>query len=290
MRSPPHHPGRVLLVLLALLVVMATAAVETMLHREETRAHGALRGAVSDFDEAARQAVLASRLAPLDAGARAESERALDLALIARARRPLRLAALASAFVLGFLGLTARARRHREARRRAWVEDIESTVVLGIDGREAALPEMVPLTPETDSVVVDVFLRPRTAGRRPPRPGPTLSVVLSHAASSTSLRLTPQHDVRSDAVRVRWTDATIARLLSKPRHLAASRPARRPDAGPGPAPRGVERRGGPPAPRPGLPQGVTVRAALVFVPCGRRRHAAASNPQTPRDAVDGRSR
>ncbi len=68
----------------------------------------------------------------------------------------------------------------------------------------------------TEAVVVDVFLQPRTPGHRPPTKGPTLSLVLSHALSSTSLRLTPRRDVTHDAVRVRLKDATLARLLARP--------------------------------------------------------------------------
>ena len=40
--------------------------------------------------------------------------------------------------------------------------------------------------------------------------------MLSHAACSTTLRLTPVRDVRGDAVRKRLKDDTLARVLAHP--------------------------------------------------------------------------
>jgi hypothetical protein len=56
---------------------------------------------------------------------------------------------------------------------------------------------------------VDLFLEPRRGGAAlaPPSPGPTLSVVLSSASASRTIRLPPVHDVRGGAVRVPLGDA-----------------------------------------------------------------------------------
>lgn len=85
---------------------------------------------------------------------------------------------------------------------------------VSVDGRCEPGDGVVPA--DTHALSVDVFLHAKGAPPRPPRPGPTLALVLSHAASNTTLRLTPVRDVVGDAVRTRLKEGTLARVLAHP--------------------------------------------------------------------------
>jgi len=180
----------------------------------ETRALAAQAAtAAGAFDEAARHATFARRLAPGDAARAEAAEDAVDRALLAHWRPPLRVAAAGGLLFLLVAGARSCRSRRRRRRLAAWVSGLDARLSVRADG--APLGDGSALAPGARNGAVDVFLRPRGTGR-PPRPGPTLALVLSHAASNTTLRLTPRHDVRADAVRVPLKDATLARILARP--------------------------------------------------------------------------
>jgi hypothetical protein len=166
--------------------------------------------AIGRFDEAARHAEWAARLLPGDAAARAEADRAADRAAIALLRPPARLAGGAGAVVLLALAVRATLRRRAGARRGRWLDGVAVDVRGRVEGRTSA--GALRMSPAS-SVTIDVFL-----AAPPPRPvpGPTVSVALSHAGSSRTVRLAPRRDVRDDAVRWRLSPETVAALLAAP--------------------------------------------------------------------------
>jgi hypothetical protein len=167
---------------------------------------------IGAFGEAARQAELAARLAPGDAAARQEAEDAVDAALLGRVRTPARILGGAAVLFLLLAALHAARRRHRGRLRARWLDGVRGRMSVSVDGRREAGGAW--LSSDARVVSVDVFLR--AADGPCPGPGPTLGLVLSHAASSRSLRLTPVRDVQGDAVRTRLKDATLARVLERP--------------------------------------------------------------------------
>ena len=181
----------------------------------DTRRLASLSAAsIGAFGEAARQAELAARLAPGDATYRLAAEDAVDAALLGRLRTPARVAGGAAALFLLFAAVRS-ARRRREDRQRArWLDGVEGRMSVSVDGRREQDGATLPA--DAHAVSVDVFLRTKTSARRPPGPGPTLGLVLSHVASNTTLRLTPVRDVHGDAVRKRLKDETLARILEHP--------------------------------------------------------------------------
>lgn len=165
------------------------------------------------FGEAARQAELAARLAPGDAAARSAAEDAMDTALLARVRTPARIAGGTSILVLLLAAVRGARRRRRRRQLEQWLDGVEGRMSVSVDGRRD--PTSPTVAPDTRAITVDVFLRAKRP-RRPASTGPTMALVLSHAASSTTLRLTPVRDVRGDAVRTRLKDATLTRVLARP--------------------------------------------------------------------------
>jgi hypothetical protein len=168
--------------------------------------------------DAARHAAFAARLRPDDEATDRQARDTANLALLGRLRPFARVLAAAGVLVLAFGMLRGVRRRCRRRRMRRWLAGLAGHVAVGVDGRtfSSSSVDVATVPPDTQSVVVDVFLRGRRPRRRPPRPGPTLAVVLSHAGSSLTLRLRPRHDVREDAVRIRLTDETLSRLLGAP--------------------------------------------------------------------------
>lgn len=177
----------------------------------------AARGAAAAgrFDEAARHAAFAARLAPADDGAVEVAQHQVDLTLLHRVRPATRVLAGVGAVLLFAVLWGARRRARRGRRLAAWLDGLESRMTVLVDGQRMSGDRTFVVRPDAASVAVDLFLRAGGACRRPPRPGPTLSLVLSHAASNLTLRLTPRRDVRDDAVRIRFRDETLARLLAR---------------------------------------------------------------------------
>ncbi len=171
-------------------------------------AAGDVEGALSELEAAAR-------LAPGDAARAATADHAVDLALLDRGRGLARV--LLAGGLLGLLGLgvgvvRARARRRRLA---AWLDGVRGRIEVRVAGRAPA-DGLARLEPGRGPVSVDVFLAAPAGARRPPRPGPTLLVVFSHAARSRSVRLTPVRDLAQDAARVAVRDETRALLERTP--------------------------------------------------------------------------
>lgn len=192
---------------------MLAARAEAVQTPETRRLASLAAAATGAFGDAARQAELAARLAPGNVDTRVAAEDAVDAALLGRMRTPTRLvggAALLFLVVAAVRG--ARRRRERQLLER-WLDGIAGRMSISVDGRRG--PEGSTVPADTNAISVDVFLRAKNA-HRPPGPGPTMALVLSHASSNTTLRLTPVRDVRGDAVRTRLKDGTLARVLERP--------------------------------------------------------------------------
>ncbi len=169
--------------------------------------------AAGRFDDAARDAALAARLVPGDAVRAARTDHLLDLAMMARVWPALRVGTLLGLITLLVLGVRARRRALVRRRLASWIHGVRADLAPRVDGRTAAGPALVM---PGDALSLDLFFRAKGRPARPPAPGPTLLLVLSHAASSRSIRLTPRRGIRQDAVRTRVREATLGRLLERP--------------------------------------------------------------------------
>lgn len=165
---------------------------------------------------AAQAAQQAARLAPLDTALRAGEERALDAVLLGRMRTVTRPVGAVSGGLLCLALLRRLARRGCERRRRRWAQGATAQVLGSVDGRGTPAGQPVDLPADARHVNLDVFLAPSTGCPRPSRQGPTLSVLLSSARESRTVRLTPVKDVRQDAIRVRLSESTLALLRAHP--------------------------------------------------------------------------
>lgn len=172
-------------------------------------AHGA-------FGPAARHARFAAALSPGDAAAAARAERALDMAALARLRPAARTLGLLGGLWLAVTVVGALRRRRAARRRRAWVEHHDVALTTSVDGRAFPAHSAARVAPGAALVAIDAFLHRRGPPVRQPRPGPTLSIVLSHAEAGRSIRLTPMHDVRGAAARVRLRPETLEALRDVP--------------------------------------------------------------------------
>jgi hypothetical protein len=171
--------------------------------------------ATGDGVTSARHAQLAARLAPEDAALSSGAERALDLAVVYRARGATRTAgALGSAFLLVLLAAGwhgRRARRHRDA----FLDALAARVRVTVDGEDVTAAPI--LEADSESLLLDVFLHGRYGMACPRRRGRDLAlhVTFSHAGSSRTVRLTPVREVRESAVRVPVRAETLRRLLAE---------------------------------------------------------------------------
>ncbi|MDJ0975763.1 MAG: hypothetical protein QNJ98_14980 [Planctomycetota bacterium] len=158
----------------------------------------------------------AARLAPDNARLQREAERAITLALFDRARPVARGAAAASALtLLALLLLTLRDRR-RARRMKKYLDGVSGRLKLVVDDRRGA--DVGTLLADDRSLVIDLFLKGRYGMRptAPPRRGPTLVLACSNAGANRTVRITPVHDVRHDAVRVHVKPETVRRLRAHP--------------------------------------------------------------------------
>lgn len=172
--------------------------------------------ASGEGDLATRHMQLAARLAPSDAALGRQAEAALDTALLDQVRPFGRGGiALGGLSLLWMLGLAYGRRRDARARRK-YLDGISGRMKLVVDDRAGA--DVGILTPRDGALVVDVFLKGRY-GMRPhpvPRNGPSLHLACSSASAGRTVRITPIHDVRGDAVRVQVTPETMRRLRAHP--------------------------------------------------------------------------
>lgn len=171
--------------------------------------------AAGDARTAARHWQLAASLAPEDeqlaSAARASIDRALLAGLLPGARIGLGLAALWFVFLFVHRGHA----RARERRTREWLEQLRGRLSFSVDGTSGVSRPV--LHPDTESLAIDLFLSGRYGFALPtaPRWGSTLTLSLSHAGSSRTVRLTPVRNVRSDAVRVPLKDTSLDQVIDR---------------------------------------------------------------------------
>ena len=182
------------------------------LHRLAART----RLAAGDGKAAGRHAQLAARLAPDDARLATLADDAVDLALAWHVRPLTRPLAGLGGIVL-FLLLAAGWRHGRERRRREeFLDNVSARLRLWADGEP--LSHGAILTPDTESLIIDIFLSGRYGMACPRRPkrAPSLHLVWSNATSSQTIRQRAVKDVRDSAVRVEVKPDTLKRVLAQP--------------------------------------------------------------------------
>ena len=190
-----------------------SAAAYSRLSRAQARAW--------DAEGAARSALTASRLAPGDAALAASAESAVDAAARARLLPASRVALAAAAGSLLLLVLSRRAKRRALRRRRALLSAARGRIAMSVEGDPslegaatgAAAGSHAVLRPGAQGLLMDVLLSAPLgdAANRPP-----LVVVLSHAGSSRTVRLSPIRDWAGAAARARVQGASLATLLAAP--------------------------------------------------------------------------
>ena len=183
-----------------------------LLHRLAARA----RLAAGDGMSAGRHAQLATRLAPNDVQLAAAAEHALDLAVAWHLRPATRPLGGLGAVALFFLLVAALRRAHERRRREGFLDNLSASLRLWADGEPIGHGAILPS--DTQSLIIDVFLRGRygMACPRKPKQGPTLTLVWSNASSSQTIRQRAIKDVRDSAVRVEVQPATLRRVLDQP--------------------------------------------------------------------------
>lgn len=191
---------------------IATQAPHSSVHELAALAHRA----AGSGDAATRHMQFAARLAPGNLRLTREAERAITNALFDRARPAARAgAALGALTLLALLLLFARDRR-RAQRLRKYLDGVSGRLKLVVDDRRGA--DVGTLCAGDQGLIIDLFLKGRYGMRPtpPPRQGPTLVLACSNAAAGRTVRITPVHDVRHDAVRVHVKPETVRRLRAHP--------------------------------------------------------------------------
>ena len=198
----------------------AAAALEVALADEPSaflhRLAARVRLAAGDGMAAGRHAQLAARLAPKDKRLAAAADDALDLAMAWHLRPATRPLGGLGAVALLFL-LAAAWRRSRERRRsECFLDNVSARLGLWADGEPVHHGAILPSN--TESLIIDVFLRGRygMACPRKPKRGPTLSLVWSNAGSSQTIRQRAIKNVHDSAVRVKVQPDTLRRVLDQP--------------------------------------------------------------------------